>query len=123
MCYSAQIRADYKQFFRLFGGVLTLRAFGELYYERQGNPRSSIVVETVVGPSPAATGPRRWRRTVHTQPEVRGANEGVGMAARSDDGETNLRKHSLAWPRALQVSHLGRQRPPNDRVRARRGFV
>jgi putative SOS response-associated peptidase YedK len=42
MCYSAQIRADYKQFFRLFGGVLTLRAFAELYYERQGNPKIKI---------------------------------------------------------------------------------
>lgn len=42
MCYSAQIRADYKQFFRLFGGVLTLRAFAELYYERQGNPKVKI---------------------------------------------------------------------------------
>jgi putative SOS response-associated peptidase YedK len=42
MCYSAQIRADYKHFFRLFGGVLTLRAFAELYYERQGNPKVKI---------------------------------------------------------------------------------
>jgi putative SOS response-associated peptidase YedK len=42
MCYSAQIRADYKRFFRLFGGVLSLRAFAKLYYERQGNPRIKI---------------------------------------------------------------------------------
>lgn len=42
MCYSAQIRADYKRFFRLFGGVLSLRAFAKLYYERQGNPRINI---------------------------------------------------------------------------------
>lgn len=42
MCYSAQIRADYKQFFRLFGGVLSLRVFAELYYERQGDPKVKI---------------------------------------------------------------------------------
>ncbi|WP_185738429.1 hypothetical protein [Variovorax beijingensis] len=42
MCYSAQIRADYKRFFRQFGGVLSLRAFAKLYYERQGNPRIKI---------------------------------------------------------------------------------
>lgn len=46
MCYSAQIRADYKQFFRMFGGVLTLDAFAALYYERQSNPKTKI--------------PRRW---------------------------------------------------------------
>jgi len=42
MCYSAQIRADYKQFFRMFGGVLTLDAFAALYYERQSNPKIKI---------------------------------------------------------------------------------
>ncbi|VTU39571.1 hypothetical protein H6CHR_05526 [Variovorax sp. PBL-H6] len=42
MCYSAQIRADYKRFFREFGGVLSIREFAKLYYERQGNPKIKI---------------------------------------------------------------------------------
>ncbi|SCK54369.1 hypothetical protein VAR608DRAFT_5549 [Variovorax sp. HW608] len=42
MCYSAQIRAEYKQFVRLFGGELSLRAFSKLYFERQSDPKIKI---------------------------------------------------------------------------------
>jgi putative SOS response-associated peptidase YedK len=42
MCYSAQIRADYKKFVRLFGGELSLRAFSKLYFERQSDPKIKI---------------------------------------------------------------------------------
>lgn len=42
MCYSAQIVANYKRLFRVFGGVLTLKAFAELYFERQSNPKVKI---------------------------------------------------------------------------------
>ena len=62
MCYSAQIRADYKRFFREFGAVLSLRAFAKLYYERQGNPKIKIPkavdaaqVENASTPSSCAT--------------------------------------------------------------------
>ncbi|MDM0109918.1 SOS response-associated peptidase family protein [Variovorax sp. J22R24] len=42
MCYSAQIRAEYKRFVRLFGGELSIRAFSELYFERQSDPKIRI---------------------------------------------------------------------------------
>ena len=42
MCYSAQIRAEYKKFVRLFGGELSLRAFSKLYFERQSDPKIKI---------------------------------------------------------------------------------
>ncbi|CAN7782066.1 SOS response-associated peptidase [Variovorax sp. LjRoot175] len=42
MCYSAQIRAEYKQFVRMFGGVLSIRAFSKLYFERQSDPKIKI---------------------------------------------------------------------------------
>ncbi|WP_454909803.1 SOS response-associated peptidase family protein [Variovorax gossypii] len=42
MCYSAQIRADYKRFFHLFGGVLSLREFVKLYGKRKDDPKISI---------------------------------------------------------------------------------
>ena len=34
MCYSAKIRADYKQFVRDFGAVLSLKSFYELFWRR-----------------------------------------------------------------------------------------
>lgn len=42
MCYSAQIRAEYRQFCRMFGGELSLRAFSKLYFERQSDPKIKI---------------------------------------------------------------------------------
>ena len=42
MCYSAQIRAEYKQFVRAFGAVLNIRAFAKLYFERQSDPTIKI---------------------------------------------------------------------------------
>jgi len=42
MCYSAQIRAEYKQFVRMFGAVLSIRAFSKLYFERQSDPKIKI---------------------------------------------------------------------------------
>lgn len=42
MCYSAQIRSEYKQFLRMFGGELSLRAFSKLYFERQSDPKIKI---------------------------------------------------------------------------------
>jgi hypothetical protein len=42
MCYSAQIRAEYKQFVRIFGAVLSVRAFSKLYFERQSDPKIKI---------------------------------------------------------------------------------
>lgn len=42
MCYSAQIAAQYKQFVRMFGAVISIRAFAHLYFERQSNPKIKI---------------------------------------------------------------------------------
>ena len=42
MCYSAQIRAEYKKFVRMFGAVLNIREFSRLYYERQSHPKIKI---------------------------------------------------------------------------------
>ena len=42
MCYSAQIRAEYKQFVRMFGAVLSVGAFSQLYFERQSDLRIKI---------------------------------------------------------------------------------
>jgi putative SOS response-associated peptidase YedK len=42
MCYSAQIRSEYRQFVRMFGGELSLRAFSKLYFERQSDPKIKI---------------------------------------------------------------------------------
>jgi putative SOS response-associated peptidase YedK len=42
MCYSAQIAAQYKQFVRMFGAVLSIRAFAHLYFKRQSNPKVKI---------------------------------------------------------------------------------
>ncbi|QQC67885.1 SOS response-associated peptidase family protein [Paraburkholderia ginsengisoli] len=36
MCYSAQIEADYKKYVKLFGAVMSLREFAELYWEHGG---------------------------------------------------------------------------------------
>ncbi len=35
MCYSAQIRADYRTFVRLFGATLSIRQFVDLFYRRK----------------------------------------------------------------------------------------
>lgn len=35
MCYSAQIVADYKLFYREFGAILSIKEFSKLYHERQ----------------------------------------------------------------------------------------
>src|SRR3984893_8677801 len=35
MCYSAQIKADYRKFLRTFGARIDLREFAQLYRERE----------------------------------------------------------------------------------------
>ncbi len=36
MCYSAQIEADYRKYVKMFGAVMSLREFAELYWEHGG---------------------------------------------------------------------------------------
>jgi putative SOS response-associated peptidase YedK len=36
VCYSAQIEADYKKYVKMFGAVMSLREFAELYWEHGG---------------------------------------------------------------------------------------
>ncbi|MGE8163017.1 SOS response-associated peptidase family protein [Paraburkholderia sp. NPDC080076] len=36
MCYSAQIEADYKKYVKMFGAVLSIREFADLYWEHGG---------------------------------------------------------------------------------------
>ena len=42
MCYSAQLRSAYKTWIRSFGGVMGIRAFSKLYFERQSDPKIKI---------------------------------------------------------------------------------
>jgi putative SOS response-associated peptidase YedK len=42
MCYSAQIRAEYKKFVRMFGALLSLRDFAKLYEQREVDARIKI---------------------------------------------------------------------------------
>lgn len=42
MCYSAQIQADYKKFVKMFGAIMSLREFAELYLERANGSKAKI---------------------------------------------------------------------------------
>src|ERR1700741_1354231 len=42
MCYSAQIRAEYKKFVRMFGALMSLRDFAKLYERREVDARIKI---------------------------------------------------------------------------------
>jgi putative SOS response-associated peptidase YedK len=42
MCYSAQIQADYKKFLKMFGAIISLREFAELYLERANGAKVKI---------------------------------------------------------------------------------
>ena len=35
MCYSAQIRADYRDFARMFGATVSIRQFVDIFYRRK----------------------------------------------------------------------------------------
>ncbi len=37
MCYSAQIKADYHDFLREYGAVISLKRFSELFWEKRGD--------------------------------------------------------------------------------------
>ncbi len=42
MCYSAQIRQDYKKYVRAYGADISIRDFVRLYWERNGSPQIKI---------------------------------------------------------------------------------
>jgi hypothetical protein len=42
MCYSAQLRAEYKKFLRLFGAVMSIKEFSKLYREREYDAKIKI---------------------------------------------------------------------------------
>ena len=42
MCFSAQIKAEYKKFVRMFGALLSLKEFAKLYEQRQVDARIKI---------------------------------------------------------------------------------
>jgi putative SOS response-associated peptidase YedK len=42
MCYSAQIKAEYKKFVRMFGALMSLRDFARLYQQRELDARIKI---------------------------------------------------------------------------------
>jgi putative SOS response-associated peptidase YedK len=42
MCYSAQIRADYRKFVLMFGATMSIREFVELFYKRQTDSKIKI---------------------------------------------------------------------------------
>lgn len=42
MCYSAQIKAEYKKFVRMFGALMSLKDFAKLYAERELDARIKI---------------------------------------------------------------------------------
>jgi putative SOS response-associated peptidase YedK len=44
MCYSAQIRANFKQFTRMFGATLSIRDFYEIFWQRANVPASKIKI-------------------------------------------------------------------------------
>ncbi|CAE6700670.1 hypothetical protein R69927_03261 [Paraburkholderia domus] len=48
MCYSAQIEADYKKYIKMFGAVMSIREFAELYWEHGGrNLKAPMAMEAV----------------------------------------------------------------------------
>ena len=42
MCYSSQIRAEYKKYVRLFGADISLKAYFDIYWRRLGEPEARI---------------------------------------------------------------------------------
>src|SRR5580765_5294133 len=42
MCYSAQIKSDYRKYVRAFGGDLSLRDYVDLFWRRQADARIKI---------------------------------------------------------------------------------
>ncbi|PRF10423.1 MULTISPECIES: SOS response-associated peptidase family protein [Burkholderia cepacia complex] len=42
MCYSAQIEADYKKFVKMFGAIISIREFAELYWARANGSKVKI---------------------------------------------------------------------------------
>ncbi len=42
MCYSAQIRADYRTFTRMFGASMSIKAFADLFFRRQQGAKLTI---------------------------------------------------------------------------------
>ena len=42
MCYSAQIEADYRKYVKMFGALISLREFAELYWERANGSKAKI---------------------------------------------------------------------------------
>jgi len=44
MCYSAQIRAEYSQFVRLFGATMSIREFFDLFWRRANDPEAKLLI-------------------------------------------------------------------------------
>ncbi|WP_434116280.1 SOS response-associated peptidase family protein [Paraburkholderia caffeinilytica] len=59
MCYSAQIEADYKKYVKMFGAVLSLREFAELYWEHGGRDMKAPLAMEVAFSQAQTDGERR----------------------------------------------------------------
>jgi hypothetical protein len=42
MCYSAQIKSDYRKYVRAFGGDLSLRDYFDIFWRRQADSRIKV---------------------------------------------------------------------------------
>ncbi len=59
VCYSAQIEADYKKYVKMFGAVLSLREFAELYWEHGGRDMKAPLAMEVAFSQAQTDGERR----------------------------------------------------------------
>ena len=42
MCYSAQILSDYRRFVKMFGAIISLKEFAQLFFERAEGSKAKV---------------------------------------------------------------------------------
>ena len=113
MCYSAQIKAEYKKFVRMFGALMSLKDFAKLYVERELDAR--IKIPKSMDALFMALQPGRPLRANRVQRRVERNNLGVdgqlAKAARDElrvlraeiENENRLVRHSqgIGWEQLL----------------------
>ncbi|AZU59744.1 hypothetical protein DOT66_25625 [Ralstonia pseudosolanacearum] len=75
MCYSALIRANYREFVRMFGATISIREFVELYVERSEDKRLSLpkAMSAAFLESPASDEERRIVKLIRSYDAVQEA--------------------------------------------------
>ena len=48
MCYSSQIRAEYKKYVRIFGADISIKEYFDIYWRHLGEPESKIKIPKAI---------------------------------------------------------------------------